>query len=86
MRHTTVELDDSLVEALALLNQPIDQAVRETVVLELYRRGTISSGKAAQLLGLSKLDFIQFSGGLSVPYFQLSEEDLDAEIGRVRSM
>lgn len=86
MGQTTVELDESLIQALGLLNQPIDQAVRETIVLELYRRGTISSGKAAQLLGRSKLDFIQFSGRLGIPYFQLFDEDLDAEIERVRAM
>ena len=86
MSRVTVELDESLVQALALLNQPLDDAVRETVVLELYRRGTISSGKAAQLLNTSKLDFIQYSGRLGIPYFRLTDEELDSEITRARSM
>lgn len=70
MSRITIELDESLVEVLALIDQPLDDAVRETKVLELYGRGTISSGKAAQLLGTSKLDFIQYSGRLGTPYFQ----------------
>jgi len=86
MSRVTVELDESLVQALALLDQPLDDAVRETIVLELYRRGTISSGKAAHLLDRSKLDFIQYSGRLGIPYFRLTEEELDAEITRARSM
>jgi predicted HTH domain antitoxin len=86
MSHVSVELDESLVQALSLLDQPIDDAVREIIVLELYRRGTISSGKAAQLLGTSKLDFIQYSGRLGIPYFRLSDDELDAEIARARSM
>lgn len=85
MSRVTVELDDSLVQALALLDQPLDDAVRETIVLELYRRGTISSGKAAQLLHRSKLDFIQYSGRLGIPYFRLTDEELDSEIARARS-
>lgn len=86
MSRVTVELDESLVQALALLDQPLDDAVRETVVLELYRRGTISSGKAAQLLNTSKLEFIQYSGRLGIPYFRLTGEELDSEITRARSM
>jgi len=44
-----VALDDDVVAALQQLNQPLEQAARECIVLELYRRGTISSGKAAEL-------------------------------------
>ena len=86
MDRVSVELDASLVQALSLLERPLDDAVRETIVLELYRRGTISSGKAAQLLGMPKYDFIQYSGRLGIPYFRLTDEELDAEVMRARSM
>lgn len=86
MDRVTVELDEPLVQALSLLDRPLDQAVREAVVLDLYRRGTISSGKAAQLLGMAKLDFIQMAGRLGIPYFQLDDADLDTEIARARSL
>ncbi len=86
MRRVAVELDEQLVEVLRLLDQPVDRSVRELIVLELYRRGVISSGKAAELLGMSKLEFIQFSGRLGIPIFQLSDEQMDAEAARVRSM
>ncbi|MGD9890457.1 MAG: UPF0175 family protein [Dehalococcoidia bacterium] len=79
MNRVTVEIDESLVQALALLDQPLDDAIRETIVLELYRRGTISSGKAAQLLGTSKLDFIQYSGRLGIPYFRLTDDESDSD-------
>lgn len=53
MGTVTLELDENLVAALQLLDQPIQQAARELIVLELYRRAVISSGKAAKLLGMS---------------------------------
>ena len=86
MSRVKVEIDESLVQALALLDQPLDDAIRETIVLELYRRGTISSGKAAQLLGTTKLEFIRYSGRLGIPYFRLTDEELDSEIARARSV
>ena len=47
-----VELDQDLVDLLEELHRPVKQAARELIVLELYRQGEVSSGKAAELLGL----------------------------------
>lgn len=86
MSRVAIEVDQDLAEVLALLDQPLDQAARELMVLELYRRGTISSGKAAALLGMTRLEFIQHSGRLGIPYFQMSGEEWSEELGRIRSM
>ncbi len=47
MSSAKIEIEESLATILHQTNQPVQQAGRETIVLELYRRGTISSGKAA---------------------------------------
>jgi hypothetical protein len=44
-----LELDEDLVTLLKELDQPVELAAREFIVLELYRRKTITSGKAATL-------------------------------------
>ena len=85
MSGVTIELGDDLVEVLSMLDQPLERSVRELVVLELYRRATISSGRAALLLGMSKLEFIQWSGRLGIPFFRMTEEELDAEVARLQS-
>ena len=85
MSRVAIEVDEDLAEVLALLDQPVEQAARELMVLELYRRGTISSGKAAHLLGMPKLDFIQYSGRLGIPFFDMSEEEWAEEVDRIRS-
>ena len=54
MSTVTVSLDDDVVALLHGLNQPVQQTVREMIVLELYRQHRISSGKAAELLGISR--------------------------------
>ena len=52
--------------------------------MELYRLGKISSGRGAELLGLSRLDFIQHASELGIPYLRVSDSDLDREIEQGR--
>ena len=40
MNTVTIEFEDSLAELLRQTDQPVQQAGREMIVLELYRRGT----------------------------------------------
>jgi predicted HTH domain antitoxin len=73
----TVVLDD---EVAALLEQekPLDQAAREALVMELFRRGKLSIGKASKLLSLDRAGFARASE-LGIPYFLMSKEDWKAE-------
>ena len=74
-----IEIDETLAALLHQTNQPVQAAAREMIVLELYRRGTISSGKAAELLGTSRLAFIQHASGLGIPYLEMTEDEWAAE-------
>jgi hypothetical protein len=65
---------------LEKLGQPVERAAREMIVLELYRRTLISSGKAGALLGLPRLDFIQHASDLGIPYFRFTEDEWAAEV------
>jgi len=80
MAGTTIELDEKLVEVLPRLGRPIEDAARELMVMELYRRTEISRGKAAELLGMRLADFLDVAGGLGIPYiFDMTEEEWAAE-------
>jgi hypothetical protein len=79
---TTLQLplDEDLATILQAADQPLERTALELIVLELYRRHTISSGKAAHLLGMDRGDFIVFASGLGIAYFDLSEEQWAAEL------
>jgi len=81
-----IEIDEPLAAILQKTNQPVQEAGREMIVLELYRRGTISSGKAAELLGMERLDFIQHASRLGIPYFSLTEDEWEAEMASLESL
>jgi predicted HTH domain antitoxin len=75
MSTISLDLEEDVVALLRQSNQPVERAARELIVLELYRRGAISSDKAAQLLGMSRVEFIQYASRLGIPYFTMTEDE-----------
>jgi predicted HTH domain antitoxin len=79
MSTLSIELDPELVTLLERLERPIKETARELIVLELYRRGAVSSGRAAELLRLPRQSFLDLASRLGVPYFRLTEAELEQE-------
>ena len=79
MSSVKIEIEEPLAAILHRTNQPVQVAGREMIVLELYRRGTVSSGKAAELLGMPRIDFIKHASRLGIPYIDMTEEEWAAE-------
>ena len=71
-------LDDELA-ALLEGEKPLDQAAREALVMDLFRRGKVSAAKACELLGLDRVSFARRAGELDIAYFQMTKEDWEAE-------
>lgn len=47
---------------------------------------TISHGRAAEILGISKLDLIDLYADLGVPYFDLTMNELDKDLETFHSL
>jgi predicted HTH domain antitoxin len=75
----SIDLEEDVVALLRQSNQPVERAAHEWIVPELYRRGAISSGKAAQLLGRSRGEFIQCASRMGIPYFAMTEDEWKTE-------
>jgi predicted HTH domain antitoxin len=74
-----LDLDEELIKSTGYIGHSIDDAVRELVVVELYRRGTVSSGKAAELLGMDRYAFIRYASGLGIPFIDMTDEEWQVE-------
>ena len=81
-----VEIGQDLVDLLEELHRPVKEAARELIVLELYRQGEVSSGKAAELLCMQRGEFIRYASARGIPYLQLSGEELRREVEDIRSL
>ncbi len=81
MRNTVVTLDPEWVNTLRPLdNRPLDHFVKELAVLELYRRRQISSGKAAALLKMERMEFVRFASRQGIAFYDLSDEEFADEM------
>jgi predicted HTH domain antitoxin len=78
-----LDVGEDVVELLRRQGDEIALTARELIVVELYRRGTISGGRAAQLLGMDRYDFIRYAAELGIPYFDMTEEEWKAEVARL---
>ncbi len=79
MSTVTIDLGDDVAAMLRRIHEPIEDAVREMIALELYRRGILSSGKAAQLLGMQRIDFVTHASRLGIPHVDLTPEEWETE-------
>jgi predicted HTH domain antitoxin len=79
MSTVAIELDEALAALLRETSQPIQLAASEMIVLELYRRGGISSGNAGELLGMPRLDFIRHASELGIPAIDMTAEEWEQE-------
>ena len=88
MSTLTVALDlpRDLLGALDVPQTGLEARLRELIALELFREGRISSGKGAELLGISKLEFIRLLAQYDIPYFAESPEELAAEVATVEQL
>ena len=63
--------------------ESVDKNDNELIMIiasKLYEDGTLSSGQAADLAGLSKRTFIELLGKYGVSVFSTSIEDLESDI------
>ena len=86
MGSVKIEIEEPLAALLRQSNQPVQQAGREMIVLALYRRGSISSGKAAELLGMQRFDFVKYASGLGIPFFDMTEDEWEAEKAALKNL
>jgi predicted HTH domain antitoxin len=80
---TTIEvmLPEDVFLALRKSPQEIANDVRIAAAVEWYAEGLVSQGKAAELAGLSRPEFLDELAKRKVSVIQMTVEELMAELG-----
>lgn len=74
----TVDIPDLVAGGRATAELAHD--LRVLAVLDAFRAGRISSGRAARLLDMKRVAFLEFAGSRGVPTMNYSAEDLALEL------
>lgn len=75
-------LTEHLEMAIGLTRSELEQHLRLMAALKMFELGKISSGKAAQLAGMCRVDFFEACGRYRVSIFNYSPEEVEAELRR----
>jgi predicted HTH domain antitoxin len=76
----TVELPESVVRLLGPSPEDAARHLAELAYVELFRQGEVSSGWAAEQLGITKDDFLDLLFRHDVPYIDMSEDELRRQV------
>ena len=80
MATITVDLPEQIEQALNRTPGEMARDVKLYAALMLYQLGKLSSGMAAQMVGLSRVEFLYLCGEYGISVFQYTSEELDAEL------
>ena len=81
MSTLTIELPEDLSVALQRSPRELAQDVRLAAAIDWYRRGLISQGRAAEIAGIARADFIDALAIRKIEVAQIDLEALDRELG-----
>ncbi len=77
----TIEYPDDLLLSLKESRVEFEKEAKFLLALKLYELGKISSGKAADIAGLSRLEFLMRLGKYKVSPFQVDLDEILEEAG-----
>ena len=80
MTTITLEVDPSAFSALRLSPAEFAQEMRIAAAVQWYAQGVVSQGKAAELAGLTRADFLGELYRRQVPACQVTVEEMVDEI------
>jgi predicted HTH domain antitoxin len=66
--------------AVHMTKEEMEQHIRLMAALKMFELGKISSGKAAELAGMSRVEFFETCGRYHVSIFNYPPEEIEEEI------
>jgi predicted HTH domain antitoxin len=80
MGQVTIPYPAGLEESIQTTSGEVQQETRLMAALKMFELGNLSSGKAAELAGLSRIGFFEACARYKVSVFNYSAEELEGEI------
>ena len=75
-----IEVPEEIFLSLKETPEEFTQEVHRAAAAKLYEMGKMSSGRAAELAGMSRIQFLQDMGHYGVSIFDLTHEELEQDL------
>lgn len=66
--------------AVHLTKDELEAHIRLMAALKMFELGKVSSGKAAELAGISRIEFLETCGRYKVSVFNYPEDEIEKEL------
>lgn len=80
MREVTIPYPVGLEESVQTTPGEVQQQIRLMAALKMFELGKLSSGRAAELAGLSRAGFFDACARYKVSVFNYSADEVEAEV------
>jgi predicted HTH domain antitoxin len=80
MEKLVLEIPEEVLISLKESPQEFSKDILILAAVKLYELGKLSSGRAAQMAGVSRVSFLQLLARYNVPIFDLTEEELKQDM------
>jgi predicted HTH domain antitoxin len=79
MSSLTIEIPENVLLATGQSREEFIREAKLLLAAKLFELGRLSSGKAAQLCGVGRVDFLLTVSRLGIPVADLDEDDMQRE-------
>jgi predicted HTH domain antitoxin len=80
MKQMRVDYPEDLAQAIQLTPEETEAQILLMAALKMFELGKLSSGKAAELAGLSRVEFLEACGRYRVSPFNYPADELEGEL------
>jgi predicted HTH domain antitoxin len=77
LKAVSIEFPEMVVELYG--EEELKSSVRRLSVLDLVKRGKLSSGKAAEILGMTRWNFMELMSDYDIPMANFPPEELERQ-------
>lgn len=75
-----VQSPPDFADAVQLTQNELNRQILLMAALKMFELGKISSGKAAQLAGMTRVDFLEICGEYKVSIFNYQDDEIEDEL------
>lgn len=80
MRAVTIEIPENILVGSGQSSEEFAREAKLLLLAKLFELGRVSSGKAAEVCGMTRVEFLLSMGKLGVSLVQLDSDELKREI------
>ena len=86
LKEATIPYPQGVPQLLKMSDDEFADELRFLAAVKLYELGRLSSGKAAELAGMTRVDFLDALARVGVPAINLRDEEVEQEIRAARDL